>query len=276
MAYVDVGVPDAQTLIFLHGNPTSSYLWRNIIPYAVRKARCIAPDLIGMGQSEKVPGLEYRFADHARYLDAFLNTIVPDGRIILVVHDWGSALGFDWARRHEDRVAGLVFMEFIRPLSSWGEAFHEGSRELFQAFRNPESGRKLVIEQNAFIEEILPRGVVRSLTKTEMDHYRAPFLQPATREPIYRWPNEIPIKGSPTDVHQIAEKFYTWLLANNLPKLFFWATPGALISETFATQLSNTLHNNRSIGIGKGVHYIQEDNPHLIGREIAEWISSFH
>ena len=275
MAFVDVGVPNAQTLVFLHGNPTSSYLWRNIIPYAAKKARCIAPDLIGMGQSEKVPSLEYRFADHANYLAAFLDTVVPNGKIVLVVHDWGSALGFDWARTHENRVAGLAFMEFIRPIPSW-DIFHEGSRDLFQSFRNPESGRKLVIDQNLFIEGVLRQGVIRPLGDAEMDHYRAPFLQPETREPMWRWPNEIPVGGTPTDVHEIAQSFYDWLLNNDLPKLFFWATPGALISESLAATLSNTLRNTRSVGIGPGVHYVQEDNPHLIGREIVDWISVIH
>ena len=289
MAYVDTGTPSAETVVFLHGNPTSSYLWRNVIPHVAEKARCVAPDLIGMGESQKLPGLAYRFADHARYLEAFLDAVVPEGKVILVIHDWGSALGFDWARRHEDRVAGLAFMEFITPLPSWNE-FPESARDLFRSFRNPKTGRKLLIEENAFIETVLPGSVVRKLSEAEMNHYRAPFLQPESREPIYRFPNEpfsertvfrtnrfpneLPIEGSPADVFAIAEKYHLWLLANELPKLFFWATPGGLISEEKATWYAGKLHNARSIAIGPGIHFVQEDNPHLIGREIAGWLST--
>lgn len=273
MAYVDVGERcSPHTVVFLHGNPTSSYLYRNIIPHVAPKARCIAPDLIGMGASSKLPQLSYRCADHARYLSAFLDAVVPTSKLTLVVHDWGSALGFDWACRHPHRISGLAFMEFIAPVPNWDTFGLEKSRDIFKAFRKPETGRKLLIDENRFIETVLPASVARPLTDAEMTHYRAPFLEPASREPLYRWPNELPIAGEPADVVAIAEQYHEWLLANDLPKLFFWAEPGALISPEKAKWYADTLKNTKSVGIGDGVHFLQEDNPHLIGREIAKWI----
>jgi haloalkane dehalogenase len=269
MAYVDTGKASNETVVFLHGNPTSSYLWRNIIPHVASKARCIAPDLIGMGRSGK-PSIEYRFADHARYLDAFLDKVVPDSNVILVVHDWGSALGLEWARRHQDRVSGIALMEFITSIR-W-DVFPEQARAAFQAFRFPKTGRKLVIDENAFIESILPSGIIRKLSDVEMDHYREPFKSAASREPIYRWPNELPIDGSPADVVEIVEKYHEWLLNTDTPVLLFWATPGGIIPEKAAEMYASTLKNVRSVSTGPGLHYIQEDNPHLIGHEIAEWL----
>jgi haloalkane dehalogenase len=269
MAYVDTGEASNINVVFLHGNPTSSYLWRNIIPHVASNARCIAPDLIGMGRSGK-PAIDYRFADHSRYLSALLNTILPEGDVVLVIHDWGSALGLDWARRHQDRVSGIALMEFITPLR-W-DVFPEEARAAFKAFRSPETGRKLLIDENAFIESILPTSIIRKLTDTEMDYYREPFRSAASREPLYRWPNELPIEGSPADVVEIVEKYHEWLLNTDIPKLLFWASPGGLIPEKAAEWYASTLKNVHSIGTGLGVHYVQEDNPHLIGREIAEWL----
>jgi haloalkane dehalogenase len=271
MAYVDTGLASNETVVFLHGNPTSSYLWRNVIPKISSEARCIAPDLIGMGRSGK-PSIQYRFTDHARYLDAFLEAIVPVGGVVLVVHDWGSALGLDWARRHQDRVSGIVLMEFITHIR-W-DVFPEQVRAAFEAFRSPETGRKLLIEENAFIESILPGGIVRKLSDAEMDHYREPFISVASREPVYRWPNELPIEGSPADVVEIAEKYHEWLLSTDTPLLLFWASPGGLIPENVAAWYASRLKNVRSVGIGPGIHFIQEDNPHLIGHEIAKWLPS--
>ena len=199
MAYVETGAYTQVTVVFLHGNPTSSYLWRNVIPHVAAKARCVAPDLIGMGDSGKLPGSEYRYAEHARYLAAFLDAVVPQGKIVLVLHDWGSILGFDWARQHQDRVAGLAFMEFGRPWRTWAE-FPENGREVFQALRSPEKGRQMCIDDNFFIEQFLPSAIVRKLSEVEMDHYRAPFLDPADREPLYRFPNDAPIAGDPAEV----------------------------------------------------------------------------
>lgn len=269
MAYVDTGPASDEVVVFLHGNPTSSYLWRNVIPHVSSKARCIALDLIGMGRSDKPP-IKYRFADHARYLSAFLDAIVPDSNIVLVTHDWGSALGLDWAQHHQDRVSGIALMEFITPLR-W-DVFPEQAKAAFKAFRSPDTGRKLLVEENAFIESILPAGVVRKLSDAEMNHYREPFKSAASREPLYRWPNELPIEGSPADVVEIVEQYHEWLLSTDMPLLLFWATPGGLIPEKAAEWYASKFKNIRSVGIGPGIHYIQEDNPHLIGHEIAEWL----
>ena len=272
MAYVDTGAADARvTAVFLHGNPTSSYLWRNVIPHVAGQRRCIAPDLVGMGASQKLPGAAYRVADHARYLEAFLEAVVPTGKLVLVLHDWGSALGLDWACRHESRVAGLALMEFIAPFPTW-EDFPEADRIRFRAYRAPETGRKMLVEENFFIEHVLPDGVVRPLTEAEMTRYRAPFLEPASREPLYRFPNEFPIAGEPPDVYAWAETYHAWLLASELPKLFFWAAPGGLILEEKARWYARTLRNVRTVELGAGRHFVQEDQPHRIGREIAAWL----
>ena len=278
MAYIDTA-PTQKThqqpvLLFLHGNPTSSYVWRNIIPHVSGLARCIAPDLIGMGASDKLPHLAYRFIEHAHYLDEFCATVIPsDQKVILVLHDWGSGLGFHWARRNSHRVAGLAFMEFVTPMPTWENLEKGGIADGFRTFRGPpEVGKKLVIEDNVFIENVLPGGVVRGLTEKEMEHYRAPFLEPSSRKPLYRWANEVPIESEPADVYAIAEKFHAWLLESEVPKLLFWATPGVIIGEELADWYGKTLRNVRSVGIGPGKHYLQEDNPHLIGKELAKWM----
>jgi haloalkane dehalogenase len=285
MAYVDTDTPTGQseravntpTVVFLHGNPTSSYLYRNIIPYVSPVARCIAPDLVGFGNSAKMPSNTYRVRDHVRYFAAFMDAVVPKedvGLLFLVVHDWGSALGFDWARKHEDRIAGLVFMEFIPAHMSLDE-MPPGARELFRKFRTEEEGRKLIIDQNVFIDVLLGQtGVVRTMTDAEMHHYRAPFLDPATREPIYRFPNEIPFDGKPEDVAEIVELYQSWLLSSNLPKLMFWAEPGAIISVEKAQWFLKNLKNVQGVGVGPGSHYLQEDQPHIIGRETRGFVQS--
>jgi haloalkane dehalogenase len=187
MAYIDTSATSnsTTTAIFLHRNPTSSYLWRNIMPHVSLKLRCIAPDLIGMGKSGK-PSISYRFVDHARYLDAFLDAVIPQGKVVLVVQDWGSALGFHWANRHRDRVVGLAFMEFIRPFPTWDDVGTEASQKTFKAFRILDVGRKLLIEDNLFLKAILPGGVVRGLSAEEQLYYNAPFPDEQSREPVYR------------------------------------------------------------------------------------------
>ena len=234
MAYVDTGTPpggsDTVTALFLHGNPTSSYVYRNIIPHISGTARCVAPDLVGMGFSSK-PNITYRFFEHANYLDAFLQEIVPHGKVIFLVQDWGSALGFDWAFRHQDRIAGLALMEFVRPRESWDDAMQGKAQEMFRAFRDEEKGRRLLIDQNAFINIMLPRGMIRPLKSEEMEYYSRPYEEPMAREPLFRWPNEIPIDGHPADVAERVAKYHDWLLETDLPKLYFWATPGRIISE---------------------------------------------
>ena len=278
MAYIDAGPtdpvqPQSPAMLFLHGNPTSSYVWRNIIPHVSSHTRCIAPDLVGMGQSDKPSHLSYRFVEHAFYLDEFIASVIlpANQKIVLVVEGWGSALGFHWARRHAHLVAGLAFLEFIPPIPKWDMLDKGGAASLFKAFRGP-SGRKLIIEENFFVERFLPESVVRALTEKEMDYYRAPYLDPDDREAVYRWPNEVPIEGQPSEVYAIAVKYHTWLLENDVPKLFFWANPGSIISEELAGFYLKALRNTENVHIGPGKHFLQEDNPHLIGRELASWL----
>ena len=223
-----------------------------------------------MGQSDK-PDLAYRFDDQARYFDAFIEALGPRD-IVLVLHDWGSALGLDWARRNEDRVRGLVLMEFILPIPTWRDVPSAGA-EAFQAFRS-DKGRELLIDQNLFTERILPGGVVRTLTDEEMDAYRAPFLDPASREPLYRFPNELPIAGAPADTWAMAQAYQAWLLDTDIPKLFFHVEPGSLIPPARAAWLQARLKFCRSVSLGAGRHYVQEDHGDRIGREIAAWLST--
>jgi haloalkane dehalogenase len=267
MAYVDVG--EGPVVLFQHGNPTSSYLWRNVIPHVAPHARCIAADLIGMGESDK-PDIPYRFDDQARYFQAFIEALDLQD-VVLVLHDWGSALGLDWARRHEDRVRGIALMEFIWPIPTWMDLPAKGA-EIFKAFRTAEEGRKLLINDNIFIEQILPGSIVRMLSDEEMDAYRAPFVDAAAREPVHRFPNELPIAGAPADVWVMANAYHDWLLETEIPKLFFWADPGSFISPTRAAWLQARLKACKSVALGPGRHYVQEDHPEVIGQEIAKWL----
>src|SRR5438128_11924047 len=225
MAYVEVGV--GAPIVFLHGNPTSSYLWRNVIPLLQGAGRCLAPDLIGMGRSGKAAGGSYRFADHARYLDAWFEALALRD-VTLVVHDWGSALGFDWARRHPDRVRALVYMEaIVRPVT-WAE-WPEAARKIFQTMRSP-AGEEMVLQKNVFVERILPASVMRGLTEAEMAVYRRPYLEPGeSRRPTLSWPREIPIDGEPADVVAIVDGYARVLAASGRPKLFVNADPGVIL-----------------------------------------------
>ena len=270
MYYVDVG--GGPPVLFLHGNPTSSYLWRNVIPHVSGVGRCIAPDLIGMGRSDK-PDLDYRFVDHARYVDGFIDALGLED-VTLVVHDWGSALGFHYAHRNEDNVRGLAFMEAIlAPVPSW-DAFPEGARQMFQAFRTPGVGWDMIAKQNVFIEQAIPGSVVRKLSDVEMEAYRAPFPDEQSRKPIWRWPNEIPIEGEPADVTEIVGAYNGWLQETQLPKLLFHADPGALIQAPMVEWARSALPNLETVDLGKGIHYVQEDNPDTIGREVARWVAA--
>lgn len=269
MRFVDTG-GQGPAVLFLHGNPTSSYLWRNVIPHvAATGARCIAPDLIGMGASDK-PALAYRFEDHVRYLDAFIEALGL-GRMTLVLHDWGSAIGLHWARRHPDRVAGIALMEFISPVPTWDD-WPAALRPLFTAFRTAGAGEQLVLDQNVFIEQVLPGAVARGLTDAEMQHYRAPFAEPASRRPMLAFPRDLPIAGEPADVVATAQAYMDWLGASPVPKLLFWATPGVLVSPAQVQRYRDIWTNLVCVDIGPGLHYLQEDQPELIGRRIAEWM----
>jgi len=268
MTYVDEGRGDP--IVFLHGNPTSSYLWRNIMPYLTGLGRCIAPDLIGMGRSDK-PELAYRFVDHARYVDSFLRALDLD-RITFVLHDWGSALGFDWAMSHEGKVRGLAFMEAILgPMPSW-DGFRPEGRETFQALRTPGVGERMVLEENFFVEQILPKGVLRALTDAEMAYYRAPFAHAAARRPTLAWPREIPIAGQPADVVAISEHYREALTRSTLPKLLFTAEPGILVTAPVVAWAREHLPNLEIVSIGPGLHFVQEDHPHEIGAQLAAWV----
>ena len=265
--YIEKGQGDP--ILFLHGNPTSSYLWRNIIPYLTPWGRCIALDLIGMGKSDK-PDIDYRFFDHVKYVEGFISAMGLQS-ITLVVHDWGSALGFHYASRHTANVKGIAFMEaLLMPVSSW-EGFPEDARQMFQAFRTPEVGWDLIVKHNVFVEQVIPGSIVRPLTEEEMNRYREPFKEPASRKPVWRWPNEIPIAGEPADVVEAVETYNRWLKTTELPKLLLYATPGAVLTAPLVQWCKQNLKNLTIADIGQGIHYLQEDNPHGVGSELARW-----
>lgn len=267
MHYVEVGSGDP--ILFLHGQPTSSYLWRNVLPHLAPLGRAIAPDLIGFGRSDK-PDIEYRFVDHARYIDGFIEALGLD-RLTFVIHDWGSGLGFHWARRHPERVRGLAFFEaIIAPIPSWDD-FPAELRDVFRGFRSPETGRSLLIDQNVFIEKVLPGAVVRGLTEVEMERYREPFKDPASREPVYRWPNELPIGGEPADVTEIVGAYNAWLQETDVPKLLLHAEPGAITRAPLVEWCKANLKELEVVHVGAGIHYLQEDNPDGIGKAVADW-----
>jgi haloalkane dehalogenase len=270
MAYREAGSPGDPVALFLHGNPTSSYLWRKIMPLVAPVAHCIAPDLIGFGQSGK-PAIEYRFADHVRYLDAFIEKAGISSAFV-VAHDWGSALAFHLAARRPEFIRGLAFMEFIWPMPSW-EDFHADARERFQMFRTRGIGERMILEDNAFIEGVLPGAIIRKLTDEEMAVYRAPFPTPESRVPTWRFPNELPIAGKPADVYSMIEHAHLALSRSLYPKLLFVGDPGALVSPAFAESFVKGLDNCIVEHVGPGRHYLQEDHPEAIGKTTAEWIS---
>ncbi len=264
--YVEQGEGDP--VLFLHGNPTSSYLWRNIIPYGAQFGRAIAMDLIGMGKSDK-PDIGYRFFDHAKYVDGFIEAMGLQN-ITLVIHDWGSALGFRYAMDHESNVKGIAFMEAIMRTFTWDE-FPADFKMGFRMFRTPGVGWVMLSVMNAFVTQVMPQAIVRDLTDEEKARYREPFPTIGSRKPVRVWPQEIPINGSPKDVHDEIERFSAKLQASELPKLLFTATPGGLINEEAVRWAREHLKNLHVVGIGDGIHYIQEDNPHRIGSELVTW-----
>jgi haloalkane dehalogenase len=269
IAYRDAGDPEAPVALFLHGNPTSSYIWRNILPLVSPVAHCIAPDLIGFGQSGK-PDIEYRFADHVRYLDAFIDHAGISSAFV-IAQDWGTALAFHLAARRPDFIRGLAFMEFIRPMPTWND-FHPDQIETFQRFRTPGVGEEMILEGNAFVEGVLPAATVRKLTGEEMSVYRAPFPTPESRRPTWRFPNELPIAGEPADVYATIEQAHRALIHSTYPKLLFVGNPGALISPAFAESFVKGLKNCRLVQLSSGLHYLQEDHPDVIGAHIKEWL----
>ena len=271
MAYVEAGAGDP--IVFLHGNPTSSYLWRNVIPHLEELGRCIAPDLIGMGDSEKLEGTgpdSYRFVEHRAYLDGLLETLGVTDNVTLVVHDWGSALGFDWANRHRSAVRGIAYMEaIVAPFPSWAE-WPAPVASTFQGFRSAK-GEAMILEGNAFVEQVLPRSVLRKLGDAEMNAYRRPFLDPGeSRRPTLTWPRQIPIGGEPADVTAIAADYAAWLGGSDLPKLFVNAEPGAILTGA-QRELCRQWPNQTEITV-PGSHFVQEDSPDAIGAGIANWL----
>jgi haloalkane dehalogenase len=271
MAYREAGRAGHPVALFLHGNPTSSYIWRNIIPHVAPVAHCIAPDLIGFGQSGK-PDIDYRFADIARYLDAFI-AVAGITSAYVVAQDWGTALAFDLAARTPDFVRGLAFMEFIRPMPTWDD-FHQvpAARETFRRFRTPGEGERMILENNAFVERVLPGSIARKLSDDEMAVYRAPFPTPESRRPTWRLPNELPIAGEPADIWATLTKAHAELATSPYPKLLFVGNPGALVSPVFARTFARTLRDCRVVQLASGAHYLQEDHPDVIGRSVAAWI----
>ena len=268
VSYLDVGHGDP--IVFLHGNPTSSYLWRNVIPYLASMGRCLAPDLIGMGQSGRVFGNEYRFLDHVRYLDAWLEAMELNARVTLVVHDWGSALGFYWAQRNPERIRALAYMEAIVQPLTWA-MWPEASRSIFQAMRSP-AGESIILEKNVFVERILPASIMRDLSAEEMAVYRRPYLEPGeSRRPTLTWPREIPIDGQPADVHDIVSGYADWLPSSPIPKLFINADPGAILVGA-QREFCQGWANQQEVAV-KGIHFIQEDSPAEIGQAIASFLA---
>ena len=267
MAYVDTG--RGRPVVFLHGNPTSSFLWRHIIPEVEGAARCLAPDLVGMGQSGKAPSGSYRFLDHARYLDAWFDAMGLTRDVTLVVHDWGSALGFHWARRHPERVSGLVYMEaIVRPLT-WAD-WPENARKIFQGMRSP-AAEDLVLQKNVFVERVLPASVMRPLTDAEMAVYRAPYREPGeSRRPVLTWPREIPVDGAPADVVAIVDAYGQWLAQSAVPKLFVNAEPGSILVGA-QRDFCRTWPNQDEVTV-KGLHFVQEDSPGEIGQAIRAFL----
>jgi haloalkane dehalogenase len=269
MAYREAGDREAPVALFLHGNPTSSYVWRNVLPHVASVARCIAPDLIGFGQSGK-PDVEYRVADHVRYLDAFLEQSGIESAFV-VAQDWGTALAFLLAARRPEFIRGLAFMEFVKPLPSW-DRFVPGAAEIFQKFRTPGVGEEIILQNNFFVEQVLPMNIVRKLTDEEMSVYRTPFPTPESRRPTWRFPNEIPIAGEPEDVYSSLEKAHEVLAQSTYPKLLFAGDPGAIVSPAMAQSVVKGLKNCRLVQLSSGLHFLQEDHPDVIGANIKEWL----
>jgi len=269
MAYEEVGEGDP--IVFLHGNPTSSYLWRNIIPHLSDSYRCIAPDLIGMGDSDKLPDsgpASYTLAEHRKYLDQLLDALDLGDRVTLVIHDWGSGLGFDWANRNRGRVVGISYMEAIVQPVAWAD-WPDAARPIFEALRS-DAGEPMVLDKNVFVERILPASVIRVLTPQEMDVYRGPYLEPGeSRRPTLTWPRQIPIDGEPGDVLEIVEEYASWMAANDLPKLFINAEPGSILIGP-QREFCRTWKNQTEVTV-PGLHFIQEDSPDEIGQAIAAW-----
>jgi haloalkane dehalogenase len=272
MAYVETGSGDP--IVLLHGNPTSSYLWRNVIPHLQELGRCIAPDLIGMGGSEKLPASgpgSYTLVEHSRYLDALLEELSVSERVTFVIHDWGSVLGFHWANRHRDAVKGIAYMEALVRPRLWAQ-LDEPVRALLQALRSP-AGEKKVLEDNFFVESMLPRMVLRPLTEEEMEQYRRPFAEPGEgRRPTLSITRQVPLDGEPLDVAEIVMAYSEWLSQSTVPKLFVNADPGATLIGA-EREFCRSWPAQTEVTV-RGLHFLQEDSPDELGQAIASWLKT--
>lgn len=272
MAYVEMG--EGKPILFQHGNPTSSYLWRNIMPALAAEGRCVAVDLIGMGDSDKLddPGPDrYRYVEHREYLFAAWEQLGVTKDVTFVIHDWGSALGFDWARQHPDKVRGIAYMEGIVCPLTWDE-WPDAARGVFQGFRS-EAGEDMVLDKNVFVERVLPGSIIRTLREEEMAVYRRPFETPGEdRRPTLTWPRQLPIEGEPQDVYDIVEDYAEWLQWCEIPKLFINAEPGAILTGA-QRQFCRRFPNQTEVTV-RGVHFIQEDSPEEIATAVRNWMSS--
>jgi haloalkane dehalogenase len=270
MAYIDAGA--GETIVFQHGNPTSSYLWRNVMRQCEGLGRLVACDLIGMGDSDKLTpsGADrYGYAEQRDYLWALWDKLALGSRIVLVLHDWGSALGFEWARRHPERVAGIVYMEALVAPVTWAD-WPENARRVFQNFRSP-AGEEMVLEKNVFVERVLPGSILRKLSDAEMAEYRRPFAQAGEgRRPTLSWPRQIPIEGAPPDVVAVVEDYGRWLSASAVPKLFVNAEPGSILVG-HQREICRRWPNQAEVTV-KGSHFVQEDSPDEIGRAVADFV----
>jgi len=271
MSYLDTGTGDP--IVFLHGNGTFSYLWRNVIPHVERLGRCLAPDLIGMGDSGKNPSGSYRFVDHARYLDAWFEILGLNKKVTLVGHDWGGALGFYWAYRHPEQIKGIIYMEtFVQPMS-WDQ-WPKVIAERFRALRSP-TGEEMVLRDNIFVEKQLPARVLRGLTEEEMAVYRRPYLEPGeSRRPTLTWPREVPLGGEPADVVKIIDEYGKWLATSDIQKLFINADPGSILVGQ-QREFCRSWANQHEVTV-KGIHFIQEDSPTEIGKAIAAFLAQIN
>lgn len=270
MAYIDEGNGDA--IVFQHGNPTSSYLWRNVMPHCVGLGRLIACDLIGMGDSDKLPGSgpgRYSFEEQRAHLFDLFDALALGDRVVLVLHDWGSALGFDWANQHRERVRGIAYMEsIVRPLV-WSE-WPQNARRVFQNLRTP-GGEDMILNKNVFVDRILPASIMRALGEVEMAEYRRPFLNAGEdRRPTLTWPRQIPIEGEPADVVSVVQDYSSWLSGSPVAKLFVNADPGSILTGA-QREFCRSWPNQREVTVA-GTHFIQEDSPAAIGSAVAQFV----
>ena len=269
IAYVESGSGDP--IIFLHGNPTSSYLWRNITPHLESQGRCICIDLIGMGDSDKLDNPDensYQFEEHYHYVNAAIESLTNGENITFVIHDWGSALGFNWCYHNPDSIKGIAYMEAIVKEMTW-EDWRDEAKGIFQGFRS-DAGESLVFEKNYFVERVLPGSIIRRLSDEEIEEYRRPFINPGEdRRPTLSWPREIPIEGQPANVCEIVNQYAEWMQTNDIPKLFINAEPGAITTGRIR-DYCRSWKNQTEVTV-KGVHFIQEDSPDDIGKAISTW-----